>query len=56
MTTVLFIRHGLTAMTGPVLAGHTPELHLDDRGWAQARAVADRLRELPLAALVSSPP
>jgi len=55
VTTVLFIRHGLTAMTGPVLAGHTPELHLDDRGWAQARAVTDRLRELPLAALVSSP-
>jgi probable phosphomutase (TIGR03848 family) len=55
VTTVLFVRHGLTHLTGPVLAGHTPELHLDDRGWAQARAVADRLRELPLAALVSSP-
>ena len=55
MTTVLFVRHGLTRMTGPVLAGHTPELHLDDRGWAQARAVAERLAPLPLAALVSSP-
>lgn len=55
MTTLLLIRHGLTKLTGPVLAGHTPGLHLDERGWAQARALADRLRVLPLAALVSSP-
>lgn len=52
---MLLVRHGLTKMTGPVLAGHTPGLHLDDRGWAQARGVAERLRVLPLAALVSSP-
>jgi len=55
VTTVLLVRHGLTRLTGPVLAGHTPGLHLDDRGWAQARAVAERLRVLPLAAVVSSP-
>ena len=29
MTTVVLIRHGLTHMTGPVLAGWTPGLHLD---------------------------
>ena len=55
MATVLLLRHGLTAMTGPVLAGHTPGLHLDDRGRAQAAAVAERLRPVPLAAVVSSP-
>ncbi len=55
MTTVIFVRHGLTAMTGPVLAGWTPGLHLDDRGQAQAAAVAERLRPVPLAAVVCSP-
>jgi probable phosphomutase (TIGR03848 family) len=42
-------------MTGPVLAGHTPGVHLDERGRAQAAAVAERLRPVPLAALASSP-
>lgn len=55
MTTVVLVRHGLTEMTGPVLAGWTPGLHLDDRGRAQAAAVAERLAPLPLAAVVSSP-
>ena len=55
MTTVVLVRHGLTAMTGPVLAGWTPGLHLDERGQAQAAAVAERLAPLPLAAVVSSP-
>jgi probable phosphomutase (TIGR03848 family) len=55
MSTVVLLRHGLTAMTGPVLAGHTPGLHLDDRGQKQAAAVAERLATVPLAAVVSSP-
>ena len=55
MTTVVLVRHGLTRLTGPVLAGWTPGLHLDERGEAQAAAVAERLRPLPLAAIVSSP-
>ena len=55
MTTVVLVRHGLTAMTGPVLAGWTPGLHLDERGVAQAAAVAERLRPVPFAAVVSSP-
>ena len=55
MPTVLLLRHGLTAMTGPVLAGRTPAVHLDDRGKAQAAAVAGRLAVLPLAAVVTSP-
>jgi probable phosphomutase (TIGR03848 family) len=55
VATVLFVRHGLTAMTGPVLAGHTPGVHLDERGRAQAEAVAARLAPVPLAAVVTSP-
>ncbi|MFV2174167.1 MSMEG_4193 family putative phosphomutase [Actinomadura sp. LOL_016] len=55
MTTLLLVRHGLTAMTGPMLAGWTPGLGLDERGRAQAAALARRIAELPLAAIVSSP-
>jgi probable phosphomutase (TIGR03848 family) len=55
VTTVLLVRHGLTAMTGPVLAGWTPGVHLDDRGRAQAEALAARLAKVPVAAIVSSP-
>lgn len=55
VATVLLVRHGLTAMTGPLLAGHTPGVHLDERGTKQAAAVAERLRPMPLAAMVSSP-
>jgi len=55
MTTVVLVRHGLTKMTGPLLAGWTPGLHLDERGEKQAADVAERLRPVPLAAIVSSP-
>ena len=55
MTTVVLVRHGLTAMTGPVLAGWTPGVHLDDRGRAQADALAQRLAAVPVAAIVASP-
>ena len=55
MSTVLLVRHGLTAMTGPVLAGRTPDIHLDDRGLKQAAAVAERIAAVPLTAVVSSP-
>jgi probable phosphomutase (TIGR03848 family) len=55
VTTVVLVRHGLTHLTGPVLAGWTPGLHLDERGEKQAAAVAERLRPLPLTAVVSSP-
>ncbi|MCU1621608.1 MAG: putative phosphoglycerate mutase [Frankiales bacterium] len=55
MTTVVLVRHGLTHLTGPVLAGWTPGLHLDERGQKQAAAVAERLRPVTFDALVSSP-
>src|SRR6476659_6700272 len=55
MTTVVLVRHGLTHMTGPLLAGWTPGLHLDERGEKQAAAVAERLAPVTFDAIVSSP-
>jgi probable phosphomutase (TIGR03848 family) len=55
VTTVLLVRHGLTATTGHVLTGWMPGIPLDDRGQAQAAALAARLIPLPLDAIVSSP-
>ena len=55
MTTVLLVRHGLTAATGHSLSGWTPGIPLDERGTAQASALAARLAGLPLDAIISSP-
>ncbi|MCF6746086.1 MSMEG_4193 family putative phosphomutase [Blastococcus sp. KM273128] len=56
MTTVILLRHGRsTANTGGVLAGWTPGVELDETGRAQVRAVGERLGQVPLAAVVSSP-
>ena len=56
MTTVLFIRHGRsTANTAGVLAGRTPGVELDERGAAQAAALAARLAGVRLDAVVASP-
>jgi probable phosphoglycerate mutase len=55
VTTVLLVRHGLTAATGHSLSGWTPGIPLDERGTAQARALAGRLTGLPLDAIISSP-
>jgi probable phosphomutase (TIGR03848 family) len=55
MTVVLLVRHGLTASTGKALTGWLPGISLDDRGRAQAAALAGRLARVPLAAIVSSP-
>jgi len=55
MSTLLLLRHGLTAMTGPVLAGRTPGLHLDERGEKQAAAAAARIAAVPVDAVVTSP-
>jgi probable phosphomutase (TIGR03848 family) len=55
MSTVLLLRHGVTAETGSVLTGHTPGVHLSDKGVQQAEAAAARMAVLPLAAIVTSP-
>jgi probable phosphoglycerate mutase len=55
VTTVLLVRHGLTAATGQLLTGWTPGVGLDERGWAQAKALGERLVPVPLSAIVTSP-
>jgi probable phosphomutase (TIGR03848 family) len=55
VTTLLLVRHGLTALTGSQLVGRTPGVDLDERGRQQAAAVAERLAPVPVAAIVSSP-
>jgi probable phosphomutase (TIGR03848 family) len=55
VTLVLLVRHGLTAGTGSVLTGRMPGIGLDDRGRDQAAAVAARLADVPLDAIISSP-
>jgi probable phosphomutase (TIGR03848 family) len=55
VTTVLLVRHGLTASTGQLLTGWTPGVGLDERGRAQAKALGERLAPVPLDAIVSSP-
>jgi probable phosphoglycerate mutase len=55
MTTLFLIRHGLTAFTGTRLYGRTAGIDLDDRGRAQAQALAARFGPVRLAAIYSSP-
>ncbi|MGL4173307.1 MAG: histidine phosphatase family protein [Actinomycetota bacterium] len=56
MPTVLLIRHGqTTANAAGTLAGWTPGVRLDATGRDQAKALADRVSAVPLAAIVSSP-
>lgn len=55
MATVLLLRHGrTTANADGGLAGRRP-VELDETGRAQAAAVGDRLKALPLAGVVTSP-
>jgi probable phosphomutase (TIGR03848 family) len=54
-TTLLLVRHAVTAETGPKLSGRTPGIDLSASGREQAQATADRLAELPLRAVYASP-
>ncbi|HEU4666520.1 MAG TPA: MSMEG_4193 family putative phosphomutase [Arthrobacter sp.] len=54
-TLLLLVRHGETPTTGRVLPGRAPGLHLSERGGVQARLVSDRLADLPIDAIYSSP-
>lgn len=54
MTTFLLIRHG-ECDTGGIISGHTREFHLTQNGKDQADAMAQRLRDIPISSLYSSP-
>ena len=55
MAVLLLIRHALTDVTGKRLYGRTPGFHLSERGREQADRLAERLRDVPLAGVYSSP-
>lgn len=54
MAVLLLVRHGTTETTGKRLGGRT-RTPLDERGRAQAEAAADRLADVELAGVWSSP-
>lgn len=56
MTQLLLIRHGINDMVGQKrLAGWLPDVHLNDEGRAQAEAMAERLRDVPISSIYCSP-
>lgn len=54
-TTLLLVRHALNDWVGERLAGWTPNIHLSDKGRAQAQALAQRLVNRSIAAIYASP-
>jgi probable phosphomutase (TIGR03848 family) len=56
MPTILLIRHGENPYTKQQrLAGRLPDAHLNEQGRAQAAALAEALKDVPLKAIYSSP-
>lgn len=56
MTQILLIRHAVNdVMKAKKLAGWMPDVHINEEGRQQAQAVAERLREIPITAIYSSP-
>jgi probable phosphoglycerate mutase len=56
MTTILLIRHGMNEFVGKgKLAGWLPGIHLNEKGRAQAEALANLLKPVKLRAIYSSP-
>ncbi|KAB1642227.1 histidine phosphatase family protein [Gulosibacter chungangensis] len=55
VTRILLVRHGQTPTTGKELPGRAPGLHLAEKGREQAARVAERLADLHIDALYSSP-
>lgn len=55
MTKFLLIRHATTNAVGKSLSGRLPGIDLNDAGRAQAQLLAERMRNLPVAAIYSSP-
>lgn len=56
MTLLLLIRHGENEFTKKgKLAGHLPEVHLNERGQKQAQALGEAFQGVPLTAIYSSP-
>jgi probable phosphomutase (TIGR03848 family) len=55
VTRLVLARHAVTAETGPKLSGRKPGIDLSEEGQRQAAALAERLADLPVAAVYASP-
>jgi len=55
MAVILLVRHGHNDMIGKKLAGRLPDVHLNQEGQAQASCLAERLANLPIKAVFTSP-
>lgn len=55
MTVLLLIRHAHTDAAGKQLTGWSRGVHLNDRGRREASLLAERLRDVPVRAIYSSP-
>ncbi len=55
MAVILLIRHGENDTVGKTLAGRLPNVHLNEKGQAQARRLAAGLAALPIKAVYASP-
>jgi probable phosphoglycerate mutase len=56
MALLLLIRHGENDYTKKhKLAGHLPNVHLNERGQKQAKDLAEALKDVPIKAIYSSP-
>jgi probable phosphoglycerate mutase len=54
-TTLVLVRHAVTAHTGPLLSGRMPGIDLSETGVEQAEAAGARLAVLPITAIYASP-
>ena len=54
-TKLVLVRHAVTEQTGPLLSGRTPGIDLSDDGRAQAKALGERLADVPVASVYASP-
>jgi probable phosphoglycerate mutase len=55
VTRLVLARHAVTADTGPRLSGRQPGIELSEEGHRQAEGLAERLADLPVAAVYASP-
>jgi probable phosphomutase (TIGR03848 family) len=55
MTKFLLIRHATTDAVGKKLSGRIAGVHLNEQGIKQAQQLAERLANIPIAAIYSSP-
>jgi probable phosphomutase (TIGR03848 family) len=54
-TKLVLVRHAVTEQTGPMLTGRTPGVDLSEDGRRQAKALGERLADLPVKAVYASP-